>query len=231
MLTNEKIEALLKIDTQNPNDTRLLRIMSCDTPIKDIFVYDLSKIKKEFGVNPQKFDSQLALCIYKYDSELKDYLEGNTDYINVKSSVIKLTKELISNSIEEIYGFYDLVQNVANQKDLSYDTLYKIVHFNFESYTQILQLCGLVNISDNIFRSKLLARILNAKEQVKNYKEDRMPYTTLEEEFIKHADYLSSQVKLIEENNLTQEDFLIYVIVFDIRHFKHNRKNRILIKW
>lgn len=230
MLTNEKIEALLKIDTQNPNDTRLLRIMSCDTPIKDIFVYDLSKIKKEFGVNPQKFDSQLALCIYKYDSELKDYLEGNTDYINVKSSVIKLTKELISNSIEEIYGFYDLVQNVANQKDLSYDTLYKIVHFNFESYTQILQLCGLVNISDNIFRSKLLARILNAKEQVKNYKEDRMPYTTLEEEFIKHADYLSSQVKLIEENNLTQEDFLIYVIVFDIRHFKHNRKNRILIK-
>lgn len=231
MLTNEKIEALLKIDTQNPNDTRLLRIMSCDTPIKDIFVYDLSKIKKEFGVNPQKFDSQLALCIYKYDLELKDYLEGNTDYINVKSSVIKLTKELISNSIEEIYGFYDLVQNVANQKDLSYDTLYKIVHFNFESYTQILQLCGLVNISDNIFRSKLLARILNAKEQVKNYKEDRMPYTTLEEEFIKHADYLSSQVKLIEENNLTQEDFLIYVIVFDIRHFKHNRKNRILIKW
>lgn len=230
MLTNEKIEALLKIDTQNPNDTRLLRIMSCDTPIKDIFVYDLSKIKKEFGVNPQKFDSQLALCIYKYDLELKDYLEGNTDYINVKSSVIKLTKELISNSIEEIYGFYDLVQNVANQKDLSYDTLYKIVHFNFESYTQILQLCGLVNISDNIFRSKLLARILNAKEQVKNYKEDRMPYTTLEEEFIKHADYLSSQVKLIEENNLTQEDFLIYVIVFDIRHFKHNRKNRILIK-
>ncbi len=230
MLTNEKIEALLKIDTQNPNDTRLLRIMSCDTPIKDIFVYDLSKIKKEFGVNPQKFDSQLALCIYKYDLELKDYLEGNTDYINVKSSVIKLTKELISNSIEEIYGFYNLVQNVANQKDLSYDTLYKIVHFNFESYTQILQLCGLVNISDNIFRSKLLARILNAKEQVKNYKEDRMPYTTLEEEFIKHADYLSSQVKLIEENNLTQEDFLIYVIVFDIRHYKHNRKNRILIK-
>lgn len=230
MLTNEKIEALLKIDTQNPNDTRLLRIMSCDTPIKDIFVYDLSKIKKEFGINPQKFDSQLALCIYKYDLELKDYLEGNTDYINVKSSVIKLTKELISNSIEEIYGFYNLVQKVANQKDLSYDTLYKIVHFNFESYTQILQLCGLVNISDNIFRSKLLARILNAKEQVKNYKEDRMPYTTLEEEFVKHADYLLLQIKLIEENNLIQEDFLIYVIVFDIRHFKHNRKNRILIK-
>lgn len=230
MLTNEKIEALLKIDTQNPNDTRLLRIMSCDTPIKDIFVYDLSKIKKEFGVNPQKFDSQLALCIYKYDLELKDYLEGNTDYINVKSSVIKLTKELISNSIEEIYGFYNLVQKVANQKNLSYDTLYKIVHFNFESYTQILQLCGLVNISDNIFRSKLLARILNAKEQVKNYKEDRMPYTTLEEEFVKHEDYLLSQIKLIEENNLIQEDFLIYVIVFDIRHFKHNRKNRILIK-
>lgn len=230
MLTNEKIEALLKIDTQNPSDTRLLRIMSCDTPVKDIFVYDLSKIKKEFGVNPQKFDTQLALCIYKYDLELKNYLEGNSDYINVKSSVIKLTKELISNSIKEIYDFYDLIQKVAIQEDLSYDTLYKILHFSFESYIQLLQLCGLINISDNIFRSKLLARVLNAKEQVKNYKEDRMPYTTLEEEFIKHAEYLSSQFRLIEENNLTQEDFLIYIILFDIRHYKHNRKNRILVR-
>lgn len=230
MLTNEKIEALLKIDTQNPSDTRLLRIMSCDTPVKDIFVYDLSKIKKEFGVDPQKFDTQLALCIYKYDLELKNYLEGNSDYINVKSSVIKLTKELISNSIKEIYDFYDLIQKVAVQEDLSYDTLYKILHFSFESYIQLLQLCGLINISDNIFRSKLLARVLNAKEQVKNYKEDRMPYTTLEEEFIKHAEYLSSQFRLIEENNLTQEDFLIYIILFDIRHYKHNRKNRILVR-
>lgn len=230
MLTNEKIEALLKIDTQNPNDTRQLRIMSCDTPIKDIFVYDLSKIKKEFGVNPQKFDNQLALCIYKYNLELKGYLEGNTDYINVKSSVIKLTKELISNSIREIYEFYDLVQKVATHKDLSYDTLYKISHFSFESYVQILQLCGLINISDNIFRSKLLARALNAKEQVKNYKEDRMPHTTLEDEFIKHAEYLSSQIRIIEEYNLIHEDFVIYVILFDIRHFKHNRKNRILIR-
>ncbi len=230
MLTNEKIEALLKIDTQNPSDTRLLRIMSCDTPVKDIFVYDLSKIKKEFGVNPQKFDTQLALCIYKYDLELKNYLEGNSDYINVKSSVIKLTKELISNSIKEIHDFYDLIQKVAVQEDLSYDTLYKILHFSFESYIQLLQLCGLINISDNIFRSKLLARVLNAKEQVKNYKEDRMPYTTLEEEFIKHAEYLSSQFRLIEENNLTQEDFLIYIILFDIRHYKHNRKNRILVR-
>lgn len=230
MLTNEKIEALLKIDTQNPSDTRLLRIMSCDTPVKDIFVYDLSKIKKEFGVNPQKFDTQLALCIYKYDLELKNYLEGNSDYINVKSSVIKLTKELISNSIKEIHDFYDLIQKVAVQEDLSYDTLYKILHFSFESYIQLLQLCGLINISDNIFRSKLLARVLNAKEQVKNYKEDRMPYTTLEEEFIKHAEYLSSQLRLIEENNLTQEDFLIYIILFDIRHYKHNRKNRILVR-
>lgn len=230
MLTNEKIEALLKIDTQNPSDTRLLRIMSCDTPVKDIFVYDLSKIKKEFGVDPQKFDTQLALCIYKYDLELKNYLEGNSDYINVKSSVIKLTKELISNSIKEIHDFYDLIQKVAVQEDLSYDTLYKILHFSFESYIQLLQLCGLINISDNIFRSKLLARVLNAKEQVKNYKEDRMPYTTLEEEFIKHAEYLSSQFRLIEENNLTQEDFLIYIILFDIRHYKHNRKNRILVR-
>lgn len=230
MLTKEKIEALLKIDTQNLNDTRLMRIMSCDTPVKDLFVYDLGKIKKELGVNPQKFDEQLVLCIYKYDLELNNYLEGNTDYINVKSSAIKLDKDLLSNSLREIYDFYDLVLKVAHEKDLSYDTLYKIAHFSFDSYTQVLQLCGLINISENIFRSKLLARILNAKEQVKNYKEDRMPYTTLEEEFIKHAIYLSSQINLIKENNLFDEDFIIYIIMFDIRHYKHNRKNRILIK-
>ena len=74
MLTKEKIEALLKIDTQNKTDTRAIRIMSCDNPIKDLFVYDLNSIREEFNENPSGFESQLALCIYKYDKELNLYL-------------------------------------------------------------------------------------------------------------------------------------------------------------
>ena len=74
MLAKESIEALLKIDTQNPNDNRLLRIMSCNNPIKDLYVYHLGDIKEEFNQDVRSFEGQIALCIYKFDMDIYNYL-------------------------------------------------------------------------------------------------------------------------------------------------------------
>ena len=59
MLTKQRIEALLKLNTQNNKDTIALRIMSCSNPIKELYVYELSTIKKEYEekqVGPKKLD-------------------------------------------------------------------------------------------------------------------------------------------------------------------------------
>ena len=49
-------------------------------------------------------------------------------------------------------------------------------------------------------------------------------------EYAEHIDYIGSQLKLINDYELYDEDFLIYVIMFDIRHYKRNRKNKMLRK-
>lgn len=230
MLTKEKIKALLKIDTQNKKDTRTIRIMSCDTPVKDNFVYYLNDIRKEFGETPKGFEDQLTLCIYKYKKDLNLFLNGKISSINVKAPTISLTKKLIENAIKELNSFYQLLENVAYENDFSSQTIYDVIHFKLNSYIAILQLCGLLDISDDIYRSKTLARILNAKNQAENYKEGKMNSSLLVSEYIEHIAYFKSQFKIIEEYKLYEEDFLIYVIMFDIRHYKHNRKNRILRK-
>ncbi len=231
MLTMEKIEALLKINTQNEKDNRALRIMSCDNPVKDLFVYELKHIRQELKLNPQSFEEQLAMCIYKYNLDLNEFLNGNIDNVNVKDSTIQLNKELINNAINEIYSFLNLLIDIVKDSNYSSKTIHDIIHFKFESYTAILQICGLINISDNVFRSKLIARVLNVKEQTINFKEERMSMSTLCHEFRQHIDFFANQISLIEENELTDEDFIIYVIMFDIRHYKHNRKNKVLSKY
>lgn len=230
MLTKEKIEALLKIDTQNKTDTRAIRIMSCDNPIKDLFVYDLNSIREEFNENPKGFESQLALCIYKYDKELNLYLNGQIESVNVKAPTITLKKQMIQNSIKEFCNFYALLKKVADDSDYSYQTLYDIIHFRLDNYTSILQLCGLINISDNEFRSKFLSRVINVKIQTENFKDGKMSPIIFANEYAEHIDYIGSQLKLINDYELYDEDFLIYVIMFDIRHYKRNRKNKMLRK-
>ncbi len=231
MLTMDKIEALLKINTQNEKDNRALRIMSCDNPIKDLFVYELKHIRQELKLNPLSFEEQLAMCIYKYNLDMNEFLNGNIDNVNVKDSTIHLNKELINNAINEVYSFLNLLIDIVKDSNYSSKTIHDIIHFKFESYTAILQICGLINISDNVFRSKLIARVLNVKEQTLSFKEDRMSKSSLYHEFRQHIDFFANQISLIEKNKLTDEDFIIYVIMFDIKHYKHSIKNKVLSKY
>lgn len=236
MLDQKTIKALLEIDTQNVKDTRCLRILSCDNPIKDLYIYHLSDIREEFAKDNKTsilaLDENLALCIFKFNIEMAHMLndEPVDTCIELKNSTIKLVKPLIQSAMQEVFQFYDLVLNVATDDDYNYTTLKAIETFKVENYIAILELCGLVNISEDLYRSKFLSRFLNIKEQVKNYLEGRMKRDIFRSEFSEHLKYLRSQLNIIKEYNMTNEDFLVYTIMFDIRHYKHNRKNRVFRK-
>lgn len=231
MLTKERIEALLKINTKNKQDCRAIRIMSCDNPIKELFIYELGNIKNEFNEYPTEFEKQLALCIYKFDKELNLYLNKKPNNINIKNSALILNSELIKRAISELNELHYLLSNVVENNVFNSDILYDILNFKPNNYIAILQICGLVDISNDIFRSKILSRILNIKEQIVNYKNGRMKKEKLIYEFEFQLQYISSQLYTIENTNMYEEDFLIYVIMFDIRPYKAKSKNKILKNW
>ncbi len=233
MLSKENIEALLKIDTQNSTDNRYIRIMSCDNPVKELFVYHLQEVNQEFDVpngTLYPFEIEIALCILKYDKDLHAYLNGDltVEYGN-KCPTIVLSQQMIERAIDEIFDFYTLVSEVATGNGtLSHEHLDLILTYKIPNYIAILQLCGIVDLSEGLSRSKFLDRFLNIKDQVANYRDNRMKKETFLKEFREHLDYLSKQKKIIEEYNMKEEDFLVYSILFDIRHYKPNRGNKVL---
>lgn len=228
MLTKESIEALLKINTKTKNSTRALRIMSCDNPIKELFIFSLRDIKNEYKQDPKGFDEQLALCIYKFNQELNLYLNDKENFVNIKDSTVVLNKQVIQKALQELIELRDMVSDVVQKNAVTSENVYALLHFKPENYIAILQICGLVDISNNVFRSKMLSRILNIKDQLYNYKSGRMPLCTLLDKFNLHLDYISSQIELIQNNKLYDEDFLVYTILFDIQRYTNNKRIRVL---
>ncbi len=224
MLTKEIIKALLEIDTENTSDNRILRILSCDTPIKDVFLYHYCEVKKEFNQDPKNLDDRLILCILKFNTDLYRFLIGEKSEIYTKNCAIKLDKDIIQNALNELYKLYYLLKKVAIYNDYSLNTLTELENLKISNYIAILQICGIVNIDENIYRSKLLSRFFNIKEQVKNYLDEKMIKTILSKEFSSHFKYISRQVQLLEKYNIANEDFIIFTIIFDIRHYKNSRR-------
>lgn len=221
MLSYERIFELLQIDTQH-DDSRALRIMSCENPIKDLYVYELAQIKRKYNVSTNDFISTLATCIKAYNEEVATYLQNPNFSIHSENSAIHLSNELIQNAIAELFSVITLLKAIVLYDDYSYPLLRELQHVKIDNYIAILQICGLVDMNNNQFRSKNLSRIQNIKEQVSNYCDQKMPQEKLAEEFNSHLDYFTEQAELIE--TMQGEDFLIYVIMFDTRRYKYNRK-------
>lgn len=219
MLTKQRINSLLEVNTNNKENSKILRIMSCDNPVKDLYLYELKNIKREFDEKPQKIDDQISLCIFKFYMELKLYLEGKPSSLTLKNLNITLDSHLIDNAIEEIYKLYYLIDVVLNRKDFYDNTFNKLLSFQMDNYISILQLFGLINISNNIYNSKMLSILLTLKEIVKNYKHGKITKKVFTNELTLCFNYLSTQLDILKHNFLYKEDFLIYIIIFDIRKY------------
>lgn len=227
MLTKENIEALLKIDTKNKSDNRYLRLMSCDNPIKDLYVYHLKEIREEFNECPKHFDRQLALCTYKFILTVESCLNGNEVPTYLKNCATPLSKELIRNALSEILTFYKLLVYIQENDAYDSEYLYRVSTFKIPNYVALLEMCGILDVSNNIYRSKFLARFLNIKDQVQSYNEEKMSRKILDSEFKSHIEYITEQFSIIAKFNMSEEDILAFLILFDIRHYKHNRKSRV----
>lgn len=231
MLTKERIEALLKINTQNNKDNIALQIMSCSNPIKELYVYELSTIKKEYEEKQVDFDKLLTLCILKFNKELSLYLNNKQNNLKLHDKFIHLDTEIIRTAKIELKKLYFLLQHIISQNDFSSQTINKALNLELDNYIAILQLCGLVNISNNVFKSKLLSIFLNIKEELNNYVDGRMNFSRLLVSLREYENYIFYQINLIDNYFSSDEDFLVYIIMFDTKHISNTQKKELHIKF
>ncbi len=230
MLTKQRIEALLKLNTQNNKDTIALRIMSCSNPIKELYVYELSTIKKEYEEKQVDFDKLLTLCILKFNREVMLYLNSKSNNLKLHDKFIHLNNEMIKNAKIELQNLYSLLRHIIDNSDFSSETINKVLDLEIDNYIAILQLCGIVNISNNIFKSKILSIFLIIKEELNNYIDGRMNFSRLLANLKEYKEYILGQINWIDNYFLYDEDFLIYIIMFDTKKINNIRKKKQHIK-
>lgn len=217
MLTKERINSLLEINKNKKENKKILRIMSCDNPIKDLYLYELKNIKNAFDENANEIEEKISLCTYKFYTELRLYLNNKPNSLTMKNLNITLNIQLIENATEELYKLYYLINQVLDSKDLYHSTFDEILDFQMDNYISLLLLCGLINISNNTYNSKILSILLRLKRKLNDYRYGKIRKSVLINELTLHLNYLSVQLDIIKHNILYKEDFLIYILLFDIR--------------
>lgn len=221
MLKKENIEALLKIDTENNLDNRYLRILSCDNPIKELYVFHLNDVKREYKNMSKEFENKLLFCIYKFNLDLHSYLNGTKAKINTVNCAFKLDNYIVQKAMFEIFEFYSLLESTFNKNRFHEEILDELYSYKISNYIAILQFLNLVDINNDICNSKILSRFHNIKEEIDNYYDDKMNQLILINEFNEHLKYFSKQIEFIKQYKLLEaEDFLIYILLFDIKHNK-----------
>ncbi len=216
-MINEKIiEELFNIPTNNVTDNRYLRIMLCDNPIKYIYVFYLKSIKNYFNLKETCFEKNIIYCTYKYDIDLNYKLKNNSIVENDTS--IKISTNIINNAIHEIKE----INFLLNQEYITNELIEKILKCNLRNYIKILKFCSIIDTNKNICHSKILSRISNLKKQLISYLNKNLSIELLAKEFGIQKYYINNYLNTMQKYNLYNEDFIIYTILFDIKHTKNN---------
>ncbi|MDO4282428.1 MAG: hypothetical protein Q4D02_02225 [Clostridia bacterium] len=219
MLTAEKIEGLLKVQI-NCEEGRLLRLMSCDNSIKSIFVYH------SFDSSiPCRFDLRVKTAISIFNDMVNYILqnEGNVDkskIAEIDMNSILPTKEIIANAMIEIQNWYILLKEILEKCSLSelYERATKLSMMN---YIILANFCGITDFCKNINNSRMLRRFSNFQNQTNQLSRGSIPLGAYLNEVQNHKEYIESMYKIYAEFELEEEDFLQFMLLFDIRKNKN----------
>jgi len=79
-------------------------------------------------------------------------------------------------------------------------------------------------------KSKILSIFLIIKEELNNYIDGRMNFSRLLANLKEYKEYILGQINWIDNYFLYDEDFLIYIIMFDTKKINNIRKKKQHIK-
>lgn len=228
MLKNEDIQAILKVKTATPNVSRAQKIMYCDNTVKELFIYNISDVIKEVGIKPQSFDEQIEICLIVFNKRMHSYF--NNEDVNLKffNPIIKLNLNILRDAELELRTLSRMLKDSNDGQMINYEMIKEIRAYNISNYIAILEVLGIVDVNNCVYCSKILARLLNIKEQIDHFMVKKMDITLLISELKSHNEFFYEQVAYIDKFKLYGQDFILYPILFDMRKNKENKKTKVL---
>jgi len=216
MLSIEKINGLLNIPI-NCEDGRLMRLLSCDNSIKTLFVFHSSSLPACKGL-----EERLKFCILRF-TEIVIYLlnsNGNVKrekLLGITSNMAILpTKEIIKNAMREIKDWYSFLEYIPNENDF-YKLYTSASSLSMINYTVLANFCGITDFCKNVNNSKTLRRFTNFQEQTLQVYKKNMTFEMYLSEVKNHKKYIEDLYQIYTEFELTEYDFLTFILLFDIR--------------
>lgn len=217
MLTAEKLEVLLSEPTKT-GDTRLMRLMSCDNYIKYIFVY--------YKLNLTTFEARTKASILKFSSIVSNILlnEGRITkdtIFGITSSTLLPTNEIITNAILELKNWYDTLSYINSEKFDTLELEYKVNSLSLQNYIFLTNFCGITSLEKGTNNSKIVKRFMNFEEQTSNFLNGFFLTHSYFKEVLEHIKYLDDFYLLYQKYEISNEEFLCFILLFDIRKNKN----------
>lgn len=216
MLTKDQVKQLLTF-LSSQEDDKIIRLMSCDNPIKNMLVNNLLDLSSKPFVFLDRMEDYLV-----YFSSMTDYIlknEGNVDrskLLGISNQVLLPTRQIIEQALLEVKAFHNCLLYLQSERYFSH-YYYEIRKLTFFHYSILTTFCGMTDLSKNINYSKLLGRFMNCQKQCeKVYHKNMLPKTYFIE-INYHRKYLEDQILLFQSLGLKKEDIFIFMLLFDIK--------------
>ncbi len=224
MLNAKTLESLLNAPIKC-DEGRLMRLMSCDNPIKTIYIFH------HYDSSVQgSFECKVKASILEF-SKMVDYLlknEGNVDrdrLIGVNKVAILPTRNIIKNALYEIANWIYLLKEILVSNDIT--TLYSDIYsLSMINYIVLTSFCGITDFSKNINNSRTLRRFINFQKESKQFIKGDIHIDAYLKEVANHKQFLEETFRTFFKYDLLEEDFLAFILLFDIRKNRNMVNNK-----
>jgi len=176
----------------------------------------------------------MVLCLLKLSKELHFIINSKSkiskeNFICLEHATFIPNLNMVNLAFKDLVDYSKLLKKILIKfEELengtcnnTFSDLIKHYHLKLENksiqnYVQILEFCGIVNVSQRRYRSKILSRFQNMKDLASKCKF----YKITQKDFIKEVnnqlDYINTQIETIKRFNLKKENIILFAILFDI---------------
>lgn len=217
MLTNDQVKQILTL-LSSQKDDKIIRLMSCDNPIKNMFVNNLLDLSSKPFDFLERIEDYLV-----YFSSMTDYILKNersidrSKLLGISNQVLLPTRQIVEQALLEIKAFHNCLIYLQSEQYFLHSYYHEIRKLTFFHYSILTTFCGMTDLSKDINYSKLLGRFLNFQKQCeKVYHKNMLPQNYLVE-INYHRRYLEEQILLFQSLGLKKDDIFIFMLLFDIK--------------
>ena len=219
MLTNQKIHEMMEIPIEKYPPGRFLRLMSWDNPVKNLYIFFPNEDINTEGT------SRIEYCIQIFYQDTLYLLQAQSidrqKLHAIKPTVILPTKQNVISAIQEISMFYHFLQNISKRNLSISEIVEQAKNLSLDNFILITNYCNITDFSKNINNSHMVRRFANFQKHTNHLFHDPSYMEIYLKEVENQLAYLNGLKAIYEQYELGIEDFITFVLLFDLRKNKN----------